>query len=191
MSTIRPITCSAVLTAALSMSLGAAAQPSTTAPGTDTGAPAAQAGRNMDRSDRKFVEEAAEGGKAEVELGRMAQQRAAHAQVKAFGERMVADHGKANDELMKLVSAKGLQLPTEPDRSHKKDAERLGKLSGNDFDKAYMKHMVDDHKKDVSDFEKASRSAEDPEVKAFAAKTLPTLKAHLQQAQTTYDAVRK
>lgn len=69
--------------------------------------------------------------------------------------------------------------------------ERLGKLSGNDFDKAYMKHMVDDHKKDVSEFEKASRSAKDPEVKAFAAKTLPTLKAHLQQAQTTYDAVRK
>lgn len=179
----------AVLATALTLHAGAGAQ-TTSAPPARDGASAARATVGLDRSDRKFVEEAAHGGMAEVELGRLAQQRAADSQVKAFGERMVVDHGKANDELMQLVSARGLQLP-EPDRGHMKDAERLGKLSGSKFDMAYMKHMLDDHKKDVAAFQKASRSAKDPEIRAFAAKTLPTLQAHLLQAQTTYDTIRK
>jgi putative membrane protein len=66
----------------------------------------------------------------------------------------------------------------------------LGKQSGTEFDRAYMKHMLDDHQKDVSDFEKAAKSAKDADVKTFAARTLPTLQAHLQLAQKTYDAVK-
>jgi putative membrane protein len=122
----------------------------------------------------------------------MAQQRAADSQVKAFGERMVVDHGKADAELLQLVSSKGgLKLPAQPSHGNDLDAERLRKLSGSEFDMAYLKHMIDDHKKDVEAFEKAAQSAEDGQVRAFAARTLPTLRAHLLQAQTAYDTLRK
>jgi putative membrane protein len=145
----------------------------------------------LPRGDRKFLEEAAEGGMAEVELGKLAGQRASSDQVKQFGSKMVADHGKANDELKSLASGKGVQWPTSMGRSHQKDLDRLGKLSGADFDRQYMKHMVADHKKDVSAFQKQARSAHDADVKAFAAKTLPTLQDHLRSAQTVEDAVKK
>ena len=173
----------ALLCALLSTGFAAAAQtdPSTTP----------QAAGSLDLSDRNFVQNAAQGGLAEIELGRMAQQRAANSQVKAFGERMVVDHGKANMELMSLISSKGVKLAAQPNHGHQMDAERLGKLSGTNFDLAYMKHMVEDHEKDVASFEKAASSAMDADVKAFAARTLPTLQAHLLQARTTYDTVRK
>jgi len=140
--------------------------------------------------DRKFVDAAAQGGMAEVEMGQMAQQRGAHAQVKTFGQRMVQDHSKANDELKQVASAKGVALPTTIGTDHQHHADRLGKLSGSEFDRAYMQHMLDDHKKDVSDFEKAAADAKDPEVKNFATHTLPTLRTHLQLAQSTYDAIK-
>lgn len=145
---------------------------------------------SMERADRSFVEKAAVGGMAEVELGKMAQQKAADPQVKAFGERMVQDHAKANEELTRIGTSKGVTLPATMDRSHRRDAERLAKLSGAEFDREYMKHMVDDHRKDVKEFEKASRSAKDTEVKDFAARTLPTLQTHLQMAENAYNSVR-
>ena len=142
-------------------------------------------------ADRKFVEEAAMGGMTEVELGNLAQQKASNDQVKQFGARMVQDHTKANDELKQVASAKGIQLPTSLDKKHEKDVDRFQKMTGADFDKAYMSHMVDDHKKDVSDFKKEASSGKDADVKGFASKTLPTLQEHLQLAQTTNDAVKK
>lgn len=151
----------------------------------------AHAARALDESDRKFIEDAAHGGIAEVELGRMAQQRATDPQVKAFGERMVADHGKANLELKRLVASTGVALPTQPTREQQNHADHLARLSGSQFDFAYMKHMVDDHQKDVAAFDKAARTLADPELKAFATQTLPVLQAHLQQARTTYDTLRK
>lgn len=172
------------LALAAALLLGATAAQAQTA-----NAPAAAGARAVDSSDRKFVDKAAQGGLAEIELGKLAQQRGSDPQVKAFGERMVQDHGKANDELLRIANQKGLPAPA-MDHSHQRDAEKLGKKSGADFDKAYMKHMLDDHKKDVKDFEKASKSAKDADIKDFAARTLPTLQAHLQQAQTTYDAVK-
>ena len=150
------------------------------------GAPA----RTLEASDQSFVAEAAQGGMAEVAMGKMAQQRATHAQVKTFGERMVRDHSKANEDLKQVASAKAVTLPTTPGTANQHHADALGKLSGAEFDRAYMKHMVDDHKKDVANFEKAAASAKDPDVKAFAVRTLPTLKAHRELAQTTYDAVK-
>lgn len=143
----------------------------------------------LERADRTFVDHAAQGGMAEVALGKLAVVRAGNAQVKSFGQRMIDDHGKANEELKALLQSKGVQLPAESDRSHDRDANRLGKLEGADFDREYMKHMVSDHEKDVKDFEKASRDARDADVKAWAAKTLPTLQQHLEQARATRDVV--
>ena len=110
-------------------------------------------------------------------------QKASSADVKAFGQRMVTDHSKANDELSQLATAKGLALPTELGGEHKDALDHLSSLSGAEFDKAYMKHMVEDHVKDVAEFEKASTTAMDSDVKGWAGKTLPTLQQHLQLAK--------
>jgi putative membrane protein len=142
------------------------------------------------RGDRKFIEEAAQGGMAEVQLGQLAAQKAQSDQVKQFGQKMVDEHGKANDQLKQLASSKGLNLPTELDGKHKREMERLSKLSGADFDREYMKHMVSDHKKDVKDFKKEAKSAKDADLKSFASSTTPTLEQHLQLAESTYAAVR-
>lgn len=135
-------------------------------------------------ADKRFIREAAEGGMAEVELGRLATEKASSEDVKKFGERMVNDHSKANDELKQIASSKGVDLPTDLSAKDKMLKERLSKLSGDSFDKVYMQNMVKDHKKDVAEFNKESRSASDPEVKQFAEKTLPTLKEHLQKAES-------
>ena len=152
---------------------------------------AAQSGTVLNPSDRQFITEAASGGLTEVELGQMAQQQAANPQVKEFGSRMAQDHAKANDELKRIADAKGVQVPAQPDPKHQKDIERLRALSGAEFDRAYMKHMVADHKKDVAEFQKEARAAKDGDVKDFAAKTLPTLQLHLKMAQRTNDAVKR
>jgi putative membrane protein len=141
------------------------------------------------RADRRFIEKAAMGGMLEVELGKLAQSKGAAASVKSFGGRMVEDHGKANQELMAIAGKLGVQ-PPQMDRSHQREVEQLSKLSGAEFDKRYMKAMVSHHKKDVSDFEKASKSAKQAELKSFAADKLPTLREHLKLAQTTEAEVR-
>jgi putative membrane protein len=136
-----------------------------------------------------FVREAAIGGMAEVELGQLASGKASSAEVKQFAQRMVADHGKANTELKSLAEKKGLTVPTEVDAKHKQTMEKLGKLSGPAFDRAYMDEMRKDHKKDVSEFEQQSAKGSDPEIKQWAAATLPTLQEHMQMAERTHSAV--
>jgi putative membrane protein len=140
-------------------------------------------------ADHQFVMEAARGGMAEVELGQLASQKAQSDQVKQFAQRMVQDHGKANDELKSLAQQKNITLPTDLDSKHKATHDRLSKLSGAQFDRAYMQDMLQDHRKDVNDFRKESQSGKDPDVKAWAAKTLPTLEEHLRLAQSTSGAV--
>jgi putative membrane protein len=144
----------------------------------------------MGGSERKFVEKAAAHGLAEVELGKLAAQKASSSEVKQFGQRMVDDHGKANDELKQLASTKGITLPGAPDKAHQRDMDKMSKLSGEQFDREYMQHMVKDHKQDVKDFEKQSKGAKDADLKAFAAKTLPTLQEHLRMAQSTEQTVK-
>jgi len=151
---------------------------------------ASGSGNSLARADRKFVEDAAKGGMAEVQLGQLAAQKAQSSDVKQFGQRMVDDHTKANDQLKSIASSKGVQLPTDLDRADKREYDRLSKLSGADFDREYMKHMVSDHKKDVSDFRKEAKSGKDNDVKSFASTTVPTLEQHLQMAQQTDAAVR-
>jgi len=130
-------------------------------------------------SDSSFVNEAAIGGISEVELGKLASTKAANAEVKKFGQMMVTDHSKANEELKALATKKGWTLPTESDSSHKSTLDTLKNKSGADFDKEYVEEMVDDHVEDVKAFEDKAKNATDPDLKAFAEKTLPTLRKHL------------
>ena len=130
-------------------------------------------------SDSDFVEDAAIGGMAEVELGKLASTKAANAEVKKFGQMMVTDHTAANNQLKELAGKKGWKLPTEVDSSHKATADNLRNLVGADFDKEYVDDMVDDHETDVKAFQDKANNATDPELKAFAQKTLPVLQKHL------------
>ena len=134
-------------------------------------------------SERKFIMDAAHGGMAEVELGKMAAEKGSSDAVKQFGKRMADDHGKASEELKQLAQQKGLTLPTDLDKKHKQLRDRLAKLNGAEFDKAYASEMVKDHKKDVADFKREAGRAKDADVKGWAGKTLPTLEDHLKQAQ--------
>lgn len=140
--------------------------------------------------DAEFVKEAAAAGMAEVELGKMAAVRASSTQVKEFGQRMQKDHTKANEELKKLAGNKGVQLPTDVDRKHKSASERLAKLTGNEFDREYMRAMVDDHKETVEKFQRQAEKGKDPDLKKFASEQLPILKKHLELAQITEKQVR-
>jgi putative membrane protein len=140
-------------------------------------------------SDEHFVKEAAVGGMAEVELGKLAADKASSADVKKFGQRMVDDHSKANDELKTLAQNKNITLPTALDAKNQATVDHLSKLTGEAFDRAYMQTMVKDHQKDVSEFRTQSKSGKDGDVKAWASKTLPTLEEHLKMAQDTNRAV--
>jgi putative membrane protein len=140
-------------------------------------------------SDQTFVMKAARGGLAEVELGKLAQDKATNDEVKQFGKKMVDDHGKANDELKSLAQSKNITLPTDLSPKDKALHDRLAKLSGAAFDRAYMQAMLKDHREDVNEFRTESKSGADPEVKQWAAKTLPTLETHLKLAQDDSKAV--
>jgi putative membrane protein len=178
---------------ALGFAVDVSAQPATqpsTSPTTSTAAAGTTKSGALAKSDRDFLTKAAEDNMAEVELGKLAQQKAANPQVKAFGERMVQDHTKANDELKQVASAKGVSLPSALDKKHQRHMSELQKKGQNRFDHEYIEQMVDEHKKDVKEFRKQSKSAKDADVKAFATKTLPTLEEHLRLAQDTKKAVK-
>ena len=181
-----------VLSAAIGLALFAAAAGSAAqgASAPATGMKAGAGGVSVPAADKAFAMKAAVGGMAEVELGKLAQQKGASDQVKQFGSRMVDDHSKANDELKQVASSKGIALPSELDAKHKAKLTKMQKLSGAQFDRAYMDDMVADHKQDVADFKKESTSGKDSDLKSFAGKTLPTLEDHLKMAQTTDSAVK-
>jgi len=150
----------------------------------NTGAKGEQTGMaTMTSQDRNFLMDAAEGGMLEVELGRVAAQKGTSEAVKQFGQKMVDDHGQANTELMSIATSKGVTLPTELDEKHRAHVTKLSGMTGAEFDREYSKMMLSDHNKDVSEFEKESTKGADPDLKAFAAKTLPTLQQHLEMAK--------
>ena len=130
----------------------------------------------MGSPDNTWMTKAAQGGMAEVELGKLAQTNASSDAVKQFGQRMVDDHTKAGEELARIAADKGITLPTGLDAKDQATKDRLSKLTGKEFDRAYMQDMVKDHRTDVAEFKKEAASGKDPEVKAFASKTLPTLR---------------
>ena len=144
----------------------------------------------VSEEDSKFAVEAASGGMMEVQLGELAQQKAANQKVKDFGAMMVRDHSKANDDLKTIAGSKNITLPPAPGEDHMEHIKKLSEKSGKEFDKDYIKMMVDDHEKDIDHFEKCSKDAKDAELKAFAAKTLPTLREHLAEAKKIWDVVK-
>ncbi len=137
--------------------------------------------------DLAFMNDAAPGGMAEVELGKLAAQKAQNPEVKAFAQKMVEDHSKAGEELKALAAQKKVMLPADVLPTHKEVMAKLSKLSGADFDKEYVTAMVAAHEKDVAAFENVSKTAADADVKAFATKTLPTLKMHLEMIKGMAD----
>ena len=135
--------------------------------------------QSLSDADREFIKNAAIHGAAEVELGTLATQRASRPAVRDFGAKMVKDHGAMNAELATLAKSKGVDVPTALDPAHQAVRDRLMTLQGSDFDRAYMQEMVKDHTQDVAEFEKASQSASDAELRGWAAAKLPTLQEHL------------
>lgn len=140
-------------------------------------------GQNVSPSDKKFAEKAAEGGKAEVELGQLAVQKASDEKVKQFGQKMVDDHSKANQQLQQVAEQEHVTLPSTMDAEAKQEQQRLSKLSGAEFDKAYMRYQLKDHRKDVAEFQKEASAGKDSGIKNFAQNTLPTLQEHLKLAE--------
>ena len=149
----------------------------------------ANAGRGAAKmsADTKFATAAALGGMEEVELGRLAAQKGASDEVRQFGQRMVDDHSKANQDLTQVASAKGLTLPSALDAKHQADVQKLSALSGDKFDREYVGMMVKDHRKDVAEFQKESTGGADADIKSFAARTLPVIQEHLQMIERIRD----
>jgi putative membrane protein len=141
-----------------------------------------------DNPDATFYKKAAEGGMAEVELGKLAQDKSPTASVKEFGAMMVTDHSAANDKLKVIAAKKNIKLPTSPSVGQMATKTKLEVLSGNAFDKSYIKGMVEDHQEDIKEFQTEATSGQDADAKAYAAATLPTLKAHLKKIQTIASA---
>jgi putative membrane protein len=133
--------------------------------------------------DAKFYRDAAEGGMAEVAMGNLALQKAQSPGVKDFGAQMVKDHSAANEKLNALAQSKNIVLPANPSVAEMEAKSKLQALSGPAFDKSYIKGMIQDHEEDIAEFKKEAASGQDPDARAFASATLPTLEAHLKKIQ--------
>jgi len=151
---------------------------------------AATGGIAVTAEDAKFATDAANGGLAEVALGKLAQTKATNPQVKSFADMMVTDHSKVNDELAAIAKAKNITLPAAPDADHQKKLDDLSKLSGKDFDKAYVDAMVDGHKKTLDLMNMAAKDCKDSELKAFAVKTAPVVQTHLDAIKKIHDSMK-
>jgi len=134
---------------------------------------------------KQFVEKAGASGLAEVEMGELGAQKAKNSQVKAFAKRLIADHSKANQELLTAIKGKGLQVPSSRTDTHKATMEKFQQQeAGMNFDRAYMEQMVEDHKAAIELFESAADDdGLDINLRGYARQTLPALRDHLQQAQ--------
>lgn len=158
---------------------------------TDTKSERKKSESKLSKDDERFVKDAAAGGMLEVDLGKMAAEKAASDQVKEFGRRMQEDHGKANAELKTIAANKGVELPKALEGKHKKTVDRLSKLSGEEFDRQYMRAMVEAHEEDLKKFEREAEKGKDPDLKQFASKHAPVIKQHLELAKTTEQHVKK
>lgn len=140
--------------------------------------------RMFKSADTAFAINAAQGGAAEVELGKLAAEKAGNPEVKAFGRQMVEDHMKANNDLKSVAQKKGMTLPTDMNAHQQASYSKLRRLSGDAFDRAYVKDMVKDHEEDVKELQKEASNGKDEEIKGFASRTLPVLQAHLEKIKS-------
>jgi putative membrane protein len=144
----------------------------------------APAKSNIARGDRKFIEDAANSGMFEVQVGQLAASKATDANVKSFASMLVDQHTAANNELVKIANAKGVELPAAPRHSLRRDIEKLGKKNGDEFDRDFVREVgIKAHEKDIKHFQKASKDVKDADLKAFVDKTLPVLREHLAAAE--------
>jgi putative membrane protein len=169
----------AAMVACFTMVLAAQAQQQQAPAAQQAGAQQSSGG--MAALDKLFLKEAACGNMFEVQLGQLAQQKAQDAKVKQFAQEMVRDHTKALEELKQVAQKKGAQIPTDLPDEKQEALQAFGQLQGSEFDQAYLSCMKVDHISDVAAFQEKSKNAKDPEIKSFAAKTLPTLQHHKQQ----------
>ncbi len=137
----------------------------------------------LSSSEEEFIKNVSQGGLKEVELGKLAAKRGLSKEVKQLGKMMVAEHTKMNKELAKLAAKKKVRLAKEMDEERREDYNKLAAFSGKEFDEEYIEAMIDDHESEIKEFEDMAEDAEDAGVKQFAAKTLPTLKKHLQHIE--------
>jgi len=133
--------------------------------------------------DKKFAKDAALGGMTEVQLGKLATQKASRDDIKQFGQKIVDDHTKANDQLKELASKENIPIPDALDSKHQARIDKLSKLSGENFDKAFVKDQLKDHQAEIRDFSAEAQSGTDANVKTFASNVLPTLQQHLDQVK--------
>lgn len=144
------------------------------------------------RSDEAFLKEAAQAGAAEIEASRLAASKARHPEVKAYATAMIADHTKVSDELKALAASKNVTLPEGPSVKHKAELKLIDAGDNDKFDERYAKNFgVEAHEQTIKLFEEASREAKDADVKAWAQKTLPALKQHLEMARKLPGAAQK
>ena len=155
-------------------------------------ASAAAAAAAISSKDKQFVTKAVQAGKAEVAAGQLATSKSSSDDVKKFAQHMVDDHTKAGAELEQIAQSKGLTVPSDTDSAHKKLAKRLDAAQGADFDRLYAKEAgVKDHSGAVKLFEDEAKNGKDPDLKAFAAKTLPTIKDHYEMAKNLAGSLKK
>jgi putative membrane protein len=143
----------------------------------------------VDDRTHTFINDAALGGMAEVEISKLAKDRALNPRVQHFAEMMINDHSAANNDLKTIAREKNVTLPDNFGK-HQEHLEDLSKKNGAAFDKAYMKMMVNDHKDVVEAFEKCAESGTDPDVKTFASQKLPTLRMHLDSAKAINQSLK-
>ena len=151
--------------------------------------PGSSSAKTVSSADKKFAMEAAQGGLAEVELGRLAAEKGQSDKVKQFGQRMVDDHTNANNQLKSVAQKNNITLPTSVNAKDQALKDKLSGLSGAEFDRAYMQNMVKDHQKDISEFQKEANNGSNADLKGFAAQTLPTLQEHLRMAKEAEQTV--
>lgn len=146
--------------------------------------------QTVDSKDSDFAMKAASGGMFEVEASKLAEQKGMNPKVKEFAAMMVKDHGKANEELMAIASAKGIVLPPQMGEDHQEKYNELSKLSGKEFDKKYVSLMVDAHEMDDKAFSDAATECKDMQLKEFATKTSGVVKEHLNHVKQIKDSMK-
>ncbi len=151
---------------------------------------AATGGIAVNQTDSEFATKAAASGLAEVEFGKVALSKSTDARVKSFAEMMVRDHSKANQELQKIALNKNITLPTALDDEHQQQLDKLSKLDGKAFDKAYVKMMVDGHQQTLDLMDKEAKDGQDTDLVAFAAGTSPIVKGHLDTIRKIADSLK-
>ena len=158
---------------------------STTAAGTMTGRESK--GDKLGWMDRRFMHKAADDGHDEINLAKLATERASNPEVRSYAQKLVDDHTKVAEELKGIASQKNVKI--EEDNDHDRAYKRMARRSGADFDREFVEHMIDEHEKDIRRFEQAAKDAKDPDVRSFASKHIDHLREHLREAQSLRQSV--